>query len=56
MSEKTVQGEKIRKIRKDISGSLGIINQAFEKILDGFFEEKQIEVESDIEAMRSISD
>lgn len=56
MTEKTVQGGKIRRIRKDISDSLGIINKAFEKILDGFFEEKQIEVESDIEAMRSISD
>ena len=56
MTEKTVQGKKTRNIRKEISDSLGMINQAYGKILDGFFAERELEVASDIESIRVMAE
>lgn len=49
-----VQGENIRTSKKQIEDSLDIINQAFEKLLDSFFEEAAWDISSDISVLHNM--
>ena len=51
MTEKSVQGNTSRKMRKEIGDSIDKINEAFERILDRFYEEKEVDIAGDIAAM-----
>ncbi len=52
MDRQPVQGENIAKAKKEISGSLSTINDAFEKLLDSFFRDQAMDVSSDINVMK----
>lgn len=49
-----VEGENISRTKKEIEETLDTINEAFEKLLDSFFEEKAWDISSDINVMKSM--
>ena len=49
-----VEGENISRTKKEIEETLDTINEAFEKLLDSFFEEKEWDISSDINVMKSM--
>lgn len=54
MDAQPVQGENIRRAKKEIEDSLDTINEAFENLLDSFFEDKVWDISSDINVMKSM--
>ena len=54
MDEKRVNSMTIKKAQKDISYALDSINDAFDCLLERFFEEQEIDIASDISAMETI--
>lgn len=49
-----VEGENISRTKREIEETLDTINEAFEKLLDSFFEEKAWDISSDINVMKSM--
>ena len=49
-----VEGDNISRTKKEIEETLDTINEAFEKLLDSFFEEKAWDISSDISVMKSM--
>ena len=49
-----VEGENIRKTKQEIEDTLDTINEAFEKLLDSFFEDKAWDISSDINVMKTM--
>lgn len=52
LNRQGVHGENITNAQKEIVASLDTINDAFEKLLDGFFKETAMDVSSDINVMK----
>ena len=52
MEKHAAQGENVRKAKKEIADSLDTINDAFETLLDSFFQETAMDVSSDINVMK----
>lgn len=49
-----VEGENIKKTKREIEDTLDTINEAFEKLLDSFFEDKAWDISSDINVMKTM--
>ncbi len=49
-----VEGDNISRTKREIEETLDTINEAFEKLLDSFFEEKAWDISSDINVMKSM--
>ena len=54
LDQQEVQGPNIRKSKADIETTLDTINQAFENLLDGFFETTAVDIKSDISVMETL--
>ena len=54
MDAQPVEGENISKTKREIEETLDTINEAFEKLLDSFFEEKAWDISSDINVMKNM--
>ena len=54
MDAQTLQGENVVQAKKEIEESLDTINDAFEKLLDGFFRDKALDVATDISVMKTV--
>ena len=54
MGEKRVKGKAVKKALADINCALDSINDAFEGLLERFYEEQELDVASDISAMETI--
>lgn len=54
LEEQPVQGENIRNSRKEIENTLGVLNTAYEKLLDATFEDMSMDVSSDITVLHAI--
>jgi len=54
MSEQPIQGENIRTARAEIEDSLDTINDAFENLLDSFFEDEALDLSTDISVMKHV--
>lgn len=52
LGEKNVIGSNARKMRKEIEETLDTLNHAFEGILDKFYQEQELDIMSDIAAMK----
>ena len=52
LGEKNVLGSNARKMRKEIEEALDTLNHAFEGILDKFYQEQELDIMSDIAAMK----
>ena len=52
LGEKTVIGSNARKMRKEIEETLDTLKHAFEGILDKFYQEQELDIMSDIAAMK----
>ncbi len=52
MDSQPLQGESIRKAKKEIADSLDTINDAFEKLHDSFFTAQAMDVKSDLNVMK----
>lgn len=51
IDEKQVKGKSLQKTQRDITQALDSINNAFESLLERFYEEQELDVASDISAM-----
>lgn len=51
MDTKKVKGENIRKTQAEIVGALDTINESFETLLERFYDEKEMDISSDIAVM-----
>jgi 5-bromo-4-chloroindolyl phosphate hydrolysis protein len=51
LDEKTIKGRKAQKTKKEIDGALEALNSSFEGILDKFYQEQEMEINSDISAL-----
>ena len=54
LDEKEVKGKSLQKAQKEIELSLDTINDSFEKLLDKFYQEKELDIASDITEMEVI--
>jgi 5-bromo-4-chloroindolyl phosphate hydrolysis protein len=54
MDKETIAGENIDKTKKEIEDTLDTINQAFENLLNSFFEEKAWDISSDISVLHTM--
>ncbi len=54
LDRQEIAGENISAAKKEIEDTLDVINEAFEKLLDGLFEETMWDISSDISAMKTI--
>lgn len=54
IEEKQVKGKNLQKTQRDIRNALDSINNAFEALLERFYEEQEIDVASEISAMEII--
>ncbi len=54
IDDKQVKGKTLQKTQRDITQALDSINNAFESLLERFYEEQEIDVASDISAMEII--
>ena len=52
MESHAAEGENVRKAKKEIADSLDTINDAFETLLDSFFQDTAVDVSSDINVMK----
>ncbi len=51
IDEKKVKGKALEKAKKDIEGAIDKIIDSFEGLLDKFYQEKELDIETDISAM-----
>lgn len=51
IDEKKVKGKALEKAKKDIEGTIDKIVDSFEGLLDKFYQEKELDIETDISAM-----
>ena len=49
-----MESENIARTKREIEDTIDTINEAFEKLLDSFFEEKAWDISSDINVMKSM--
>jgi 5-bromo-4-chloroindolyl phosphate hydrolysis protein/Arc/MetJ-type ribon-helix-helix transcriptional regulator len=54
MDKKEVQGENISAAKQEIENTLDMINEAFEKLFDSMFKEQSLDVQTDIDVMRTM--
>ena len=54
MSAQPNQTENIVKTKKEIEGAIDMVNDAFEKLLDSFFQDKAWDLSSDISVMKTM--
>ena len=54
MEAQPVAGENIRSSKKEIEATLETLNAAFEKLLDGMFQETAWDVSSDISVLQTL--
>lgn len=54
MDRKEVQGENIMSAKQEIENTLDMINEAFEKLFDSMFKEQSLDVQTDIDVMRTM--
>lgn len=54
MDRREVQGENIQNAKAEIAGSLDVVNDAFEKLLDSFFADDALDVSTDISVLKSM--
>lgn len=54
MDEQPIQGDNIRKSKKEIADALDTINDAYATLLDSFFKEQSVDVTSDIRVMKAM--
>lgn len=54
MEAQPVAGENIRSSKKEIEATLDTLNVAFEKLLDGMFQETAWDVSSDISVLQTL--
>ena len=54
MDRKEVQGENIIAAKQEIENTLDMINEAFEKLFDSMFKEQSLDVQTDIDVMRTM--
>lgn len=54
LDQQEVQGPNIQKSKADIEATLDTINQAFENLLDSFFETTAVDIKSDISVMETL--
>ena len=54
MDRKEVQGENIKSAKQEIENTLDMINEAFEKLFDSMFKEQSLDVQTDIDVMRTM--
>lgn len=54
LDQETVESENIARTKREIEDTIDTINEAFEKLLDSFFEEKAWDISSDINVMKSM--
>ena len=51
IDEKKVEGKSLEKSKKDIEGAIDKIIDSFEGLLDKFYQEKELDISTDISAM-----
>ena len=51
IDEKKVKGKSLEKTKKDIEGAIDKIIDSFEGLLDKFYQEKELDIATDISAM-----
>ena len=51
IDEKKVKGKSLEKTKKDIEGAIDKIIDSFEGLLDKFYQEKELDISTDISAM-----
>ena len=49
-----IQGENIQSAKKEIVASLDVVNDAYEKLLDSFFEDQAMDVSTDISVLKTM--
>ncbi|MGN0466201.1 MAG: 5-bromo-4-chloroindolyl phosphate hydrolysis family protein [Lachnospiraceae bacterium] len=54
LDSQPIEGENIRRIKVDIEETLDTINMAFEKLLDGLFEDEMLDISSDISVLETV--
>ncbi len=54
LDAEAVEGENISRTKQEIEDTIDTINEAFEKLLDSFFEEKAWDISSDINVMKTM--
>lgn len=54
LNEQPIEGENIKKAKEEIEKSIDLINVAFEKLLDGLFEEVALDISSDISVLETL--
>ena len=54
MCDQPIQGENIKTAKAEIENSLDTINDAFENLLDSFFEDEAIDLSTDISVMKTV--
>lgn len=54
VSEQPIEGQNIAETKHQIEDSLDVINKAFEKLLDGMFEDMNWDIRSDINVMKTM--
>lgn len=54
LDKQTIEGENIKKAKKEIEKSLDLINTAFEKMLDDLFEDVVLDVSTDISVLETL--
>ena len=54
MDEQPIAGENVENTKREIENALDTLNTAFEKLLDGFFEEKAWDISSDIQVLQNM--
>lgn len=54
MDQEPIVSENIAKTKKEIEATLDTINQAFENLLNSFFEEKALDISSDISVLHTM--
>ena len=56
INEKKVEGQSLRKAKKDIDHAIDILLVSFESILNQFYEELELDISSDVSAMEALSE
>lgn len=54
LDSQPVEGENIKKTKKEIESTLDTINAAFEKLLDSLFEDEMFDISSDISVLETV--
>ena len=54
MDKETIISENVTKTKREIEDTIDTINQAFENLLNSFFEEKALDVSSDISVLHTM--